>query len=113
MTDDRPNPDELLAHVQAEETRERRGRLKVFFGYAAGVGKTFAMLEAAPPSVIDWRDYLKTGLVVGVCGLIGWAISSANLSETNIVMVFLLVSKSVQDGVVTWAPLVRALSWPG
>lgn len=47
MTDDRPNPDELLARVQAEETRERRGRLKVFFGYAAGVGKTFAMLEAA------------------------------------------------------------------
>ena len=47
MSNDRPNPDELLARVQAEETRERRGRLKVFFGYAAGVGKTFAMLEAA------------------------------------------------------------------
>ena len=47
MSDDRPNPDELLARVQADESRAQRGRLKVFFGYAAGVGKTFAMLEAA------------------------------------------------------------------
>ncbi len=43
----RPNPDDLLAHIQAEASSETRGRLKVFLGYAAGVGKTFAMLEAA------------------------------------------------------------------
>jgi two-component system sensor histidine kinase KdpD len=47
MTDPRPNPDELLARVQAEESQSRRGKLKIFFGYAAGVGKTFAMLQAA------------------------------------------------------------------
>jgi two-component system, OmpR family, sensor histidine kinase KdpD len=47
MADDRPNPDRLLAQVQAEEARARRGRLRVFFGAAAGVGKTYAMLEAA------------------------------------------------------------------
>jgi two-component system sensor histidine kinase KdpD len=47
MSHDRPNPDELLARVRAEEARAGRGRLRVFFGYAAGVGKTFAMLEAA------------------------------------------------------------------
>lgn len=47
MTVERPSPDELLARVQADESRAQRGRLKVFFGYAAGVGKTFAMLEAA------------------------------------------------------------------
>src|SRR5262245_974359 len=47
MTSERPNPDELLSRVQAEEARARRGKLKIFFGYAAGVGKTFAMLEAA------------------------------------------------------------------
>ncbi len=47
MTDARPNPDDLLARVQKDEERTRRGRLKIFFGYAAGVGKTFAMLEAA------------------------------------------------------------------
>lgn len=44
---ERPNPDALLARVQAEEARQQRGRLKVFFGAAAGVGKTYAMLEAA------------------------------------------------------------------
>ncbi len=44
---ERPNPDELLERVRADEARERRGRLKIFFGYAAGVGKTFTMLEAA------------------------------------------------------------------
>jgi two-component system sensor histidine kinase KdpD len=41
----RPNPDALLKDVQAEEAH--RGRLKIFLGYAAGVGKTYAMLEAA------------------------------------------------------------------
>ncbi|MFL5330779.1 MAG: DUF4118 domain-containing protein [Gemmataceae bacterium] len=47
MTDHRPNPDQLLARVEAEQAAVRRGKLKVFFGYAAGVGKTYAMLEAA------------------------------------------------------------------
>jgi len=43
----RPDPDELLKHVQADEQARRRGKLKIFLGYAAGVGKTYAMLEAA------------------------------------------------------------------
>jgi two-component system sensor histidine kinase KdpD len=49
MTDDerRPDPDALLAAIQKEETEEQRGKLKIFFGMAAGVGKTYAMLEAA------------------------------------------------------------------
>jgi two-component system sensor histidine kinase KdpD len=47
MNDARPDPDILLAHVQAEEARARRGRLRIFFGASAGVGKTYAMLEAA------------------------------------------------------------------
>src|SRR4029079_2063031 len=42
----RPNPDLLLARVQAEGG-QARGRLKIFFGASAGVGKTYAMLEAA------------------------------------------------------------------
>jgi two-component system sensor histidine kinase KdpD len=41
--DDRPSPDALLAEAQ----RESRGRLKIFLGAAPGVGKTYAMLEAA------------------------------------------------------------------
>jgi two-component system sensor histidine kinase KdpD len=47
MSDARPDPDALLRRVQRDEARERQGRLKVFFGAAPGVGKTYAMLEAA------------------------------------------------------------------
>ena len=47
MSDQRPDPDALLARVKEEEARQGRGKLKVFLGAAAGVGKTYAMLEAA------------------------------------------------------------------
>lgn len=43
----RPDPEELLKQIKHEEISKRRGKLKIFFGYAAGVGKTYAMLEAA------------------------------------------------------------------
>ena len=43
----RPDPDDLLARIEAEEKQRAHGRLKIFFGYAAGVGKTYAMLNAA------------------------------------------------------------------
>ncbi len=43
----RPDPDELLARLNEEEQQQARGRLKIFLGYVAGVGKTYAMLEAA------------------------------------------------------------------
>ena len=43
----RPDTDELLKQAQAEEQAAKRGRLKIFLGYVAGVGKTYAMLEAA------------------------------------------------------------------
>ncbi len=45
--DPRPDPDALLARVQQQEAKARRGRLKIFFGASAGVGKTYAMLAAA------------------------------------------------------------------
>lgn len=44
---ERPDPDQLLARVERDKARARRGRLKIFFGAAAGVGKTYAMLLAA------------------------------------------------------------------
>ena len=47
MTDSRPDPDRLLAKLKDEEIQARRGKLKLFFGASAGVGKTFAMLSAA------------------------------------------------------------------
>jgi len=45
--DQRPDPDRLLDRVHAEEARARRGKLKIFFGASAGVGKTCAMLGEA------------------------------------------------------------------
>src|SRR6266436_5474507 len=48
MKDDsfqRPSPEQLLAQIEQEERRERRGRLKAFLGYASGVGKSFQMLD--------------------------------------------------------------------
>lgn len=47
MNEARPDPDQLLATVNAEEARARRGKLRIFFGGSAGVGKTYSMLEAA------------------------------------------------------------------
>ncbi len=50
----RPDPDELLKNVQADDPS--RGKLKIFLGYAAGVGKTYAMLEAAHQRKIQGVD---------------------------------------------------------
>ncbi|AIO68186.1 DUF4118 domain-containing protein [Burkholderia oklahomensis] len=43
----RPDPDQLLDKIQREEEKQQRGKLKIFFGASAGVGKTYAMLLAA------------------------------------------------------------------
>jgi two-component system sensor histidine kinase KdpD len=60
VTEDRPTPEQMLARLKTEGVEEgslkRRGRLKVFFGYAAGVGKTYAMLQAARTLKADGRD---------------------------------------------------------
>jgi two-component system sensor histidine kinase KdpD len=53
---DRPNPDALLSSIQREEAAKKRGRLKVFLGMCPGVGKTFAMLEAAQRELKAGRD---------------------------------------------------------
>ncbi len=50
MADDgqrRPDPDALLTLAREEDRRKARGRLRVFFGAAPGVGKTYSMLEEA------------------------------------------------------------------
>lgn len=47
MNEKRPDPELLLRQITASENAKTRGKLKIFFGYAAGVGKTYAMLEAA------------------------------------------------------------------
>ena len=54
--DSRPNPDALLSSLQREEAAQKRGRLKVFLGMSPGVGKTYAMLEAARRELAAGRD---------------------------------------------------------
>jgi two-component system sensor histidine kinase KdpD len=58
----RPDPDALLAHVTAREADERRGRLRIYFGASAGVGKTFAMLLEAQRLAQEGKDVVL-GLV--------------------------------------------------
>jgi len=61
MNPQRPDPDALLKRVQGEEARRAEGKLKIFFGANPGVGKTYAMLEAAHEQRRDGVD-----VVIGV-----------------------------------------------
>src|SRR4029450_8368303 len=61
MNDQRPDPDAMLTRVQEEEAQQTRGKLKIFFGATAGVGKTSAILEAP-------RERRAEGLDV----VVGW-----------------------------------------
>jgi two-component system sensor histidine kinase KdpD len=54
----RPDPDELLRQVQEEESRAKQAKLKVFFGAAPGVGKTYAMLSDARERKAEGVDVL-------------------------------------------------------
>ena len=72
MEERRPDPDLLLEHVQREEERKREGRLKIFFGAAPGVGKTYAMLEAARQRAAEGLD-----VVVGIAETHGRAETEA------------------------------------
>ena len=58
----RPDPDELLKHIEGEEGK--RGRLKIILGYVAGVGKTYTMLEGAHQRKMQGLDvvvgYIET-----------------------------------------------------
>ncbi|MCS4509567.1 DUF4118 domain-containing protein [Xylophilus ampelinus] len=58
----RPDPDALIAQIRGDEAQARRGRLRVYLGANAGVGKTFAMLGAAQQARREGRDVL-VGLV--------------------------------------------------
>lgn len=74
MDDARPNPDVLLTSLQRQDAQAKRGKLKVFFGMAPGVGKTYAMLEAARREQAGGRD-----LVIGY-------VESHGRKETDILM---------------------------
>jgi two-component system, OmpR family, sensor histidine kinase KdpD len=100
MTNDtpaRPDPDDLLRRVLADEARARRGRLKIFFGACAGVGKTCAMLSAAKEAqragvpltvgVVETHGRAETeALAAGLphLGLRSWAYRDRQLSEFDL-----------------------------
>jgi two-component system, OmpR family, sensor histidine kinase KdpD len=56
--DSRPDPDQLIEQIRNDEARARRGRLRIYFGANAGVGKTYAMLSAAQRECKAGRDVL-------------------------------------------------------
>jgi two-component system sensor histidine kinase KdpD len=56
--DSRPDPDQLLRQILGEEERRRRGKLRIYFGANAGVGKTYAMLSAAHRDLKAGRNVL-------------------------------------------------------
>jgi two-component system, OmpR family, sensor histidine kinase KdpD len=56
--EDRPDPDELLASIKLTEERSRRGKLKIFFGMCAGVGKTYTMLQTAQAEKLKGTDVI-------------------------------------------------------
>src|SRR5512133_3510576 len=60
---DRPDPDALLERMQEEEFQARRGKLKIFFGFAPGVGKTYRMLQVARDLVSEQKLEVVVGIV--------------------------------------------------
>jgi two-component system, OmpR family, sensor histidine kinase KdpD len=54
----RPDPDALLAQVQSQQRKDARGKLRIYFGASAGVGKTYAMLAAARKLHAEGRPVL-------------------------------------------------------
>lgn len=80
MNEDRPDPDKLLQAIQQSERGSERGVLKIFLGMAAGVGKTYSMLEAA-------QNLLKEGedVVVGIVDTHGRKETAALLKGLKII----------------------------
>src|ERR1700736_2022048 len=74
FSEQRPDPDALLAKVNSQEAQARRGKLRIYFGSSAGVGKTYAMLEAARNLLSEGRD-----VIVGVVETHGRAETAALL----------------------------------
>jgi len=86
----RPDPDALLARVKDDESRARRGRLRIFFGATAGVGKSYAMLEAARRQRADGVD-----VVVGYVELHGRPDTEALLEGLEILPPMLLEHRGI------------------
>src|ERR1700736_4349600 len=78
-SEQRPDPDLLLAKVKRQEAEARRGKLRIYFGSSAGVGKTYAMLVAARKLKGEGRDVL-----IGVAETHGRSETAALLADLEI-----------------------------
>jgi two-component system sensor histidine kinase KdpD len=91
MNDDtRPEPESFLATLSREKQREGKGRLKIFFGMCAGVGKTFAMLQAAQALKARGAD-----VVVGIVETHGRAETEALLAGLPVIPRISLIYREV------------------
>jgi two-component system, OmpR family, sensor histidine kinase KdpD len=82
----RPDPAKLLAKLQEEEASALKGKLKIFFGAAAGVGKTYAMLESA-------QRLNREGIDI----LIGCVVTHGRLETENLVQGLKQIEPKVID----------------
>jgi two-component system sensor histidine kinase KdpD len=102
---ERPDPDALLAQMKREETESARGRLKIFFGMSPGVGKTYAMLQAAREKQTEGCE-----VVVGI-------VETHGRKETEALLEGMPIMPRMQteyrgttltemdlDGILTWHP---------
>src|SRR3984893_17999247 len=102
---ERPDPDALLAQLKREETESARGKLKIFFGMSPGVGKTYAMLQAARQKQAEGCE-----VVVGI-------VETHGRKETEALLEGMPIMPRMQteyrgttltemdlDGILTWHP---------
>src|ERR1700692_4499435 len=78
-SEQRPDPDLLLAKVKQQEAESKRGKLRIYFGSSAGVGKTYAMLATARALKTEGRD-----VVIGVAETHGRAETAALLKDLEV-----------------------------
>jgi two-component system sensor histidine kinase KdpD len=102
---ERPSPDEILARMKREEAAESRGKLKIFFGMSPGVGKTYAMLQAARQKQAEGCE-----VVVGVVETHGRKETEALLEgmpimpRTQIEYRGTILTEMDLDAILTWHP---------
>src|SRR6201987_4646451 len=102
---ERPDPDALLAQMKREQTAASRGRLKIFFGMSPGVGKTYAMLQAARQKQADGCE-----VVVGIVETHGRKETEALLEGTPIMPRVQIDYRGTTlremdlDAILTWHP---------
>ena len=89
----RPDPDALLAKVQRQEAAARRGKLRIYFGSSAGVGKTYAMLLAARKLKSEGRD-----AVVGIVETHGRAETASLLEDMEVLPLKLIPYRGKELG---------------